>query len=84
MKRTERKDREFYSFPEFEKSKGVVSNMVAIEERNKERRKYMEDRAFVEEIQNYEEKDNYLFGVLDGHGGSQVVDFCQEQIPQVK
>lgn len=69
---------------DFSDSKGIVNYIVSLEEQNKKHRKYMEDRYFVlYEKEKLKEQEEYLFGVLDGHGGLEVVTYCQENISLV-
>jgi serine/threonine protein phosphatase PrpC len=52
------------------------------EEQNSTYREYMEDRQKC--VDNFmKDKNNSLFAIFDGHGGSKVADFAKEKIPEI-
>ena len=58
----------------------VVKNYAYCEEENKKHREYMEDQGFA--IENFNNDPNkIIFGLFDGHGGSKVSKFLQENFP---
>ena len=59
---------------------GLVKNYAYCEEENKKHREYMEDQGFA--IENFNNDPNkIIFGLFDGHGGSKVSKFLQENFP---
>lgn len=82
--KTEKKEEKNPQSYDFSNSKGAVSFIATFEEQNKKHRKYMEDGSFVEfNVEKVKDQDEYLFGVLDGHGGRGVMEFSSEKIPEV-
>lgn len=65
-------------------SEGIIKKISIFASKNSGNRQYMEDRAFFDNEKEEYTKDEYLLAVLDGHGGSDVVNYCTETMPSVR
>ena len=67
-------------FSEYKQNLKMVREVGFASDQNKHVRLHMEDKHIIcDDIMN--DGNIGLYGVLDGHGGIHVVDYCQKNIP---